>query len=77
MKRGTPNKEIVNCVDKYVTCANDELSDDMKDLVNVQIQRHTKTHKKQGNKICRLNFPLPAMLRTLNFCDEAHNYLQL
>ena len=53
MKRRTPNKEIVNCVDEYVTCANGELSDDMKDLVNVQMQRHTKTYKKQDNKICR------------------------
>ena len=62
MKRRKPNKEIVNCVDKYVTCANDELSDDMKDLVNVQMERHTKIFKKQDNKICRFNFPLPAML---------------
>lgn len=76
MKRRTPNKKIVNCVDKHVTCANDELSDDMKDLVNVQMQRHTKTCKKQGNKICRLNFPLPAMLRTVIFCDGAHKDLQ-
>ena len=43
---------MVDFVDKYVTCANDELSDDLKDLVNLQMHMHAKTCKKQGKKIC-------------------------
>ena len=46
----TPKKQIVDFVDKYITCANDELSDDMKDIVNLQVHRPAKTRKKQGNK---------------------------
>ena len=37
----------------------------MKELVNLQLHRHAKSCKKQGHKICRFNFPLPPMPRTL------------
>ena len=45
MHRGmkTPIEEIGDFVDKYITCANDELLDDMKNLVNLQMHRHAKT----------------------------------
>ena len=72
----TPNKEMVDFVDKYITCANDELSDDLKDLVNLEMHRHAKTCKKQGNKICRFNFPLPPIPRSMILYDGAHNDLQ-
>ena len=72
----TPNEEIVDFVDKYITCANDELSDDMKDLVNLQMHRHAKTCKKQGNKICRFNFPLPPMPRTMILEPLTENKLE-
>ena len=37
----------------------------MEDLVNLQLHRHAKTCKKAGHKICRFNFPLPPMPRTM------------
>ena len=57
------NDDIVKFVDKYVACKAD--SDDLGDLVNLQRHRHSKTCKKQGHKICRFNFPLPPMPRTM------------
>lgn len=33
----------------------------MRELVNLQTERHAKTCKKCGKTICRFNFPLPPM----------------
>ena len=44
----------------YITCKNDQ-SDEMRELVN----RHAKTCKKDGHKICRFNFPLPPVPRSM------------
>ena len=57
------NDDIVKFIDKYVSCKGD--SDELGDLVNLQRHRHSKTCKKQGHKICRFNFPLPPMPRTM------------
>ncbi|KAL9951086.1 hypothetical protein ACROYT_G043682, partial [Oculina patagonica] len=59
------NEEIVNFVDKYITCHKPGTSSEMEDLVNLQTHRHAKTCKKAGHKICRFNFPLPPMPRTM------------
>ena len=53
----TSNNAIIQFVEKYVACNNDQ-SDDIEELVNLQSHRHAKTHKKGGNKICRFNFLL-------------------
>lgn len=37
----------------------------MKELVNLQTHRHTKTCKKGGPKICRFNFPLTPMPKSM------------
>lgn len=37
----------------------------MKHLVNVKMHRHAQTCKKQGNKICRFNFSLFSLPRTM------------
>ena len=59
------NDTIVQFVDKYITCKNDQ-SDEMKELVNLQTHRHAKTCKKGGHKIiCRFNFPLPPMPKSM------------
>ena len=59
------NDTIVQFVDKYITCKNDQL-DEMKELVNLQTHRHAKTCKKGGHKIiCRFNFPLPPMPKSM------------
>ena len=56
-------KHIANFVDSYVSCKAD--SDDLTDLVNLQIHKHSKTCKKRGHAVCRFNFPLPLMPRTM------------
>ena len=55
-----PDDTVVHFVNKYVTCINCQ-SDEMKDLVNLQVHRHAKTCKKLGHNVCRFNFPLPPM----------------
>ena len=58
------NNEIIEFADKYLTCKKNT-SVEMVDLVNLQTHRHAKTCKKKGQKICRFNFPLPPMRRTM------------
>ena len=60
-----PNEEIVTFVDEYITCQKPDSSSEMEDLVNLQMHRHAKTCKRAGHKICRFNFPLPPMPRTM------------
>lgn len=52
----------------------------MEDLVNLQMHRHAKTCTKAGNKICRFNFPIPPMPKTIilkrfddSYSDEQKN----
>ena len=59
------DEEIVNFVDKYITCYKPDSSSEMEDLVNLQLHRHAKTCKKAGHNICRFNFPLPPMPGTI------------
>ncbi|XP_078383840.1 uncharacterized protein LOC144666317 [Oculina patagonica] len=61
----SPAEEIVSFVDKYVTCQKPDSSSEMYDLVNLHMHRHAKTCKKTGQNICRFNFPLPPMPRTM------------
>ena len=37
----------------------------MVNFINLQTHRHAKTCKKKGQKICRFNFPLPPMRKTM------------
>ncbi|KAL9977890.1 hypothetical protein ACROYT_G015348 [Oculina patagonica] len=77
------NDKIVEFIDKYLTCVKNN-SDDMVDLINLQTHRHAKTCKKKGQKICRFNFPLPPMRRTMilsaltkeNFTDDQLNNIK-
>lgn len=59
------NEDIVKFVDKYITCFKPNSSNEMEDLINLQTHRHAKTCKKARQKICRFNFPLPPMPRTM------------
>ena len=53
--------DIIKFVDSYISCKADDLSE----LVNLQGHKHSKTCKKKGRAICRFNFPLPPMPRTV------------
>ena len=57
------DEDIIKFVDNYVSCKAD--SDDLSDLVNLQRHKHSKTCKKRGHSICRFNFPLPPMPKTM------------
>ena len=57
------DEDIIKFVDSYVSCKADP--DDLSDLVNLQRHKHSKTCKKKGHPICRFNFPLPPMPRTM------------
>ena len=46
---------VVHFVNKYVTCINSQ-SDEMKDLVNLQVHRHAKTCKKLGTMFADSTF---------------------
>ena len=55
--------DVIKFVDSYISCKSD--SDDLSELVNLQRHKHSKTCKKKGRAICRFNFPLPPMPRTV------------
>ena len=57
------DEDIIKFVDSYVSCKVD--SNDLSDLVNLQRHKHSKTCKKRGHAICRFNFPLPPMPRSM------------
>ena len=57
------DENIIKFVDSYVSCKADV--DDLSDLVNLQRHKHSKTCKKKGHAICRFNFPLMPMPRTM------------
>lgn len=77
------NEEIVSFVNKYVTCHKPDTSSEMEELVNLQMHRHAKTCRKAGHKICRFNFPLPPMPKTViltpldNSCFDEENKKQI
>ena len=74
------NEKVVTFVDKFITCHKPNRTSEMEDLVNLQMHRHAKTCKKGGNKICRFNFPIPPMPKTMilkrfddSYYDEQKN----
>ncbi|MCG8076810.1 MAG: AAA family ATPase [Candidatus Thiodiazotropha taylori] len=57
------DEEIVKFVDQYLTCSIEH--DDISDLVDLQMHKHSKSCRKKGNAICRFGFPLPPLPRTM------------
>ena len=57
------DEDIAKFVGSYVSCKADP--NDLTDLVNLQRHEHSKTCKKRGHAVCRFNFPLPPMPRTM------------
>ena len=56
-------EEIVQFVDQYLTCNNDNKK--TANLVNLQSHKHSRTCRKKGKPICRFGFPLPPLPRTM------------
>ena len=59
----SPIEDVISFIDKYVSCSED-VPEDMKDLVKLQVHRHSKTCRKKGKAICRFGFPQPPMSKT-------------
>lgn len=56
------NEEIVKYVDKHVSSSSDS---EFKDLLSLQMHKHSKTCRKKGHPICRFGFPLPPLPRAM------------
>lgn len=56
------NEDIQNYISKYLSCSASLVKED---LVKLQTHRHTHTCEKKSKKICRFNFPIPPMGKTL------------
>ena len=56
-------KEIVQFVDKYLTCNTD--NEKTANLVGLQSHKHSRTCRKKGKPICRFGFPLPPLPTTM------------
>ena len=60
------DEEVVQFIDKYVTCELPSSDDMLLDIVT-SVQQHSKRHSKtckKKNTVCRFNFPRPASART-------------
>ncbi|XP_058478094.1 uncharacterized protein LOC131449268 [Solea solea] len=60
------DKEVVDFIDRYVTCELPSDDDSLLDIVS-SVQMHSKRHSKtckKNNTVCRFNFPRPASAQT-------------
>ena len=53
----------VDNTDNYLKCSSD--SENMKDLIELQIHKHSRTCRKKEDKICRFGFPLQPLQKTM------------
>ena len=58
------NQDICDYVDKYVSCSS-RIDDDLKQYLNYQTHRHSKTCKKGKKAQCRFNFPIAPFNETV------------
>ena len=67
---GAPDPDSASCeqitefIDTYVSCSRD-VPDELQHLLQLQLHRHSKTCRKKGKAICRFNFPIPPMSKTM------------
>ncbi|XP_016118254.1 uncharacterized protein [Sinocyclocheilus grahami] len=60
------DEEVIQFIDKYVTCELPSQDDSLLDIVT-SVQQHSKRHSKtckKKNTVCRFNFPRPVSART-------------
>ncbi|XP_073681626.1 uncharacterized protein [Garra rufa] len=60
------DEEVIQFIDKYVTCELPSSDDSLLDIVT-SVQQHSKRHSKsckKKNTVCRFNFPRPPSART-------------
>ena len=61
------DSEVIQYVDKIITCHRNWNTPDVNSLVDLQVHRHTRTCRKQVKKatVCRFGFPKYPMLQTV------------
>ncbi|XP_033746958.1 uncharacterized protein LOC117332184 [Pecten maximus] len=59
------NQDIIDYVDEHVTCSLQSDDTALKNLIELQVHKHSKTCKKKGKAICRFGFPLPPLQQTM------------
>ncbi|XP_069110077.1 uncharacterized protein [Argopecten irradians] len=57
-------QDIIQYVDNHVTCSLD-VDDNVQELIQMQVHKHSKTCKKGGRSVCRFGFPLPPLPKTM------------
>ena len=54
--------DVISFINNHVSCSK---SNELKELINLQIHKHSKTCRKGGHPICRFGFPLPPFQNTV------------
>ncbi|XP_069109182.1 uncharacterized protein [Argopecten irradians] len=57
-------QDIIQYVDNHVTCSLD-VDDNVQEIIQMQVHKHSKTCKKGGRSVCRFGFPLPPLPKTM------------
>ncbi|XP_050957725.1 LOW QUALITY PROTEIN: uncharacterized protein LOC127158760, partial [Labeo rohita] len=68
------DEEVIQFIDKYVTCELPSSDDSLLDVVT-SVQQHSKRHSKsckKKNTVCRFNFPRPPSARTFICRGKSH-----
>ena len=55
--------EVLEYVDRVATCSSD-VPDDLKEILNFQRHKHSRTCRKTGKPVCRFGIPFPPMRET-------------
>ena len=55
--------DVAEFIDKCVSCSSD-VEDEIRNLVDMQRHKHSKSCRKKGKAICRFGFPIPPMKST-------------
>ena len=70
-------EDIIEYVNKYVTCSLEFEDPALRELIQLQVHKHSKTCMKKGKTTCRFGFPLPPLPKTMLLSpldEDAENY---
>lgn len=54
--------DVISFINNHVSCSK---SNELKEITNLQIHKHSKTCRKGGHPICRFGFPFPPFQNTV------------
>ena len=56
--------DVVSFIDKIITCEKPTVNEELLELVNRQVHRHSHTCRMKSKSVCRFNYPQPPMRST-------------